>query len=277
MNEVSNILRDNSSSSLYIPTKFSDDPINIYIIDDNGTTHETGIQYQKKYIIGSNTTEHRLINANASVPTITSPVESIEITFESDIPYISETETKYASRFRISRSDLIEYDNGTGIYRIQQHERDIVIVKKTLNNITLKDGKKFKALNDGTEVQTQNTAIGNNKKIISYRLILTNGIYVSLDFGSTTVHGTGGTVTTTDTTTDTPRIFMSTPLSEKYYSVKNRHYKMQFTSRAFNSATQLYKTNNNMIINQQLSTKGSSNRLRKLKAKAIAQNKYSKQ
>ena len=117
-----------------------------------------------------------------------------------------------------------------------------------------------------------------NNKIVEYTFKLKNGLSIKMNFGSAIITDAGsGTFTADSETTETPRIFMSTPLSEKYYSVKNRHYKMQFTSRAFNSATQLYKTSNNMIINQQLSTKGSSNRLRKLKAKAIAQNKYSKQ
>ena len=277
--DISNILRDNSSSSLYIPTKFSDDPINIYIIDDSGTIHETGIQYQKKYVsdFGNSDIEHRLINA--AKDSLPHKVESIEITFESDVSYsISETETKTTTQFKILRSDIKEYEQAPDRYnRIQKGNNDIIIIKNSNNYVSVKFGKFFLAINDERTVQTKNYYLGQGKKIISYRLILTNGIYVSLDFGSTTVHGTGGTDTTIDTTTETPRIFMSTPLSEKYYSVKNRHYKMQFTSRAFNSATQLYKTSNNMIINQQLSTKGSSNRLRKLKAKAIAQNKYSKQ
>lgn len=253
------------SMNVYIPMKI-DEELPIMIKDSSNVIHDSGIKYIKKYNNGRY--EHTLENA-------ISELDYIELEFKEEVEVALDSSIK-SKNIKIKNLNKLNDIQNTRIYK---DGNNLVIFKGyTYNDIIFGDSDMYYATNR-VEIKSQKPSIDlDNNKIVEYTFKLKNGLSIKMNFGSAIITdaGTGAIITSSDTT-ETPRIFMSTPLSEKYYSVKNRHYKMQFTSRAFNSATQLYKTNNNMIINQQLSTKGSSNRLRKLKAKAIAQNKYSKQ
>jgi len=261
-----------ASMNVYIPMKI-DEELPIKIKDGSNVIHDSGIKYIKKY---NNTRyEHTLKNA-------ISELDYIELEFK-EVVVVEEdgtgNSTGSAKKIKIKNLDEISSDITNA--RIYKDGKNLVILKYDFQPDINTNGYNIYYTDvNGNEIKSQKKVINahSNNKIVEYTFKLKNGLSIKMNFGSAIITDAGsGTFTADSETTETPRIFMSTPLSEKYYSVKNRHYKMQFTSRAFNSATQLYKTSNNMIINQQLSTKGSSNRLRKLKAKAIAQNKYSKQ
>ena len=261
-----------ASMNVYIPMKI-DEELPIKIKDGSNVIHDSGIKYIKKY--NNERYEHTLENA-------ISELDYIELEFKEEVVVEEDstgTTTGSAKKIKIKNLDELS-ETPLQRQRIYKDGSDLVILKYDFDPDINTNGYNIYYKKDGDETKSSKQMINadENNKIVEYTFKLKNGLSIKMNFGSAIITDAGsGTVSTGSDTTETPRIFMSTPLSEKYYSVKNRHYKMQFTSRAFNSATQLYKTSNNMIINQQLSTKGSSNRLRKLKAKAIAQNKYSKQ
>lgn len=261
-----------ASMNVYIPMKI-DEELPIKIKDISNVIHDSGIKYIKKYNNGRY--EHTLENAIINNSNPESELDYIELEFKEEVEVALNSSIK-KKNIKIKNLNKLNIIPNTRIYK---DGNNLVIFKgDTYNDIIFGNSDMYYATNR-VEIKSQKPSIDlDNNKIVEYTFKLKNGLSIKMNFGSIIITDPGkGTVSTGSDTTETPRIFMSTPLSEKYYSVKNRHYKMQFTSRAFNSATQLYKTSNNMIINQQLSTKGSSNRLRKLKAKAIAQNKYSKQ